>query len=149
MKVMNLVIFIAIITSFTITFSTLKNFNIDDTQGQKPPTSAPFQVVNKRVMSRFLAEKERNPRVADHCNKDNEICSIILEGKTSTCCNNKCMDLYNDNKNCGACKKKCKFAESCCRGECVNLSMDKRHCGSCNNRCMTGGFCIYGICDYA
>lgn len=96
--------------------------------------------------SRFLAEL-KNPRAADHCNKDNEVC--FAQGRNSTCCNNKCMDLSTDNKNCGACKKKCKFTESCCRGECVNLAFDKRHCGRCNNRCEQGEFCVYGMCDYA
>ncbi|KAJ7963772.1 Stigma-specific Stig1 family protein [Quillaja saponaria] len=105
---------------------------------------------SKRV-SRFLAEgnsKPRNPKAADHCNKDNEICSLI-EGKNSTCCNNKCMDLSEDNHNCGACKKKCKYTQSCCRGQCVELAYDKRHCGACNHRCKPGEYCVYGLCDYA
>ncbi|XP_074348358.1 uncharacterized protein LOC141687097 [Apium graveolens] len=101
----------------------------------------PFKRVN-----RFLAE-EKNPRAADHCNKDNEVCT--LQGTNSTCCNNKCMDLSSDNKNCGACKNKCKYTETCCRGECVDVTYDKRHCGECNNRCSPGGYCIYGLCDYA
>lgn len=96
--------------------------------------------------SRFLAE-ERNPRAADHCHKDNEVCT--LQGTNSTCCNNKCMDLSTDKKNCGACKKKCKYTETCCRGECVDITYDKRHCGECNNACSPGGYCIYGLCDYA
>ncbi|XP_076929290.1 stigma-specific STIG1-like protein 1 [Bidens hawaiensis] len=108
-----------------------------------PPVVNPFP---KRV-SRFLAEN-KNPRAADHCKKDDEIC-YILEGKNSTCCNNKCMDLSEDKHNCGACKNKCKFTNSCCRGECVNLAYDKRHCGSCGNKCMPGGYCIYGLCNYA
>ncbi|KAL2502105.1 Stigma-specific STIG1-like protein 3 [Forsythia ovata] len=97
--------------------------------------------------SRFLAQQEKNPRAADHCNKDNEICG--MEGKNASCCNNKCMELAYDKDNCGACKRKCVYTEVCCRGECVNLSYDKRHCGSCNNKCMPGGYCIYGMCDYA
>ncbi|KAK1360840.1 stigma-specific STIG1-like protein 2 [Heracleum sosnowskyi] len=101
----------------------------------------PFKRVN-----RFLAE-EKNPRAADHCHKDNEVCS--LQGTNSTCCNNKCMDLSTDKKNCGACKNKCKYTETCCRGECVDVTYDKRHCGECNNACSPGGYCIYGLCDYA
>ncbi|KAL2480872.1 Stigma-specific STIG1-like protein 3 [Abeliophyllum distichum] len=50
--------------------------------------------------SRFLAQQEKNPRAADHCNKDNEIC--VMEGKNTTCCNNKCMNLGYDEDNCGA-----------------------------------------------
>lgn len=100
----------------------------------------------KRV-NRFLAE-EKNPRAADHCHKDNQVCN--LQGTNSTCCNNKCMDLSTDKKNCGACKNKCKYTETCCRGECVDVTYDKRHCGECNNACSSpGGYCIYGLCDYA
>ncbi|KAI4306119.1 hypothetical protein L6164_029426 [Bauhinia variegata] len=102
---------------------------------------------SKRV-SRFLAEKERNPRAADHCRKDNEIC-YLLEGTNSTCCNNKCMDLGYDKKNCGGCKNKCKFNQACCRGQCVGLAYDKRHCGACNHRCEPGEYCVYGMCNYA
>ncbi|KAI4307979.1 hypothetical protein L6164_031101 [Bauhinia variegata] len=101
----------------------------------------------KRV-SRFLAQQERNPRAADHCKKDNEICYLI-EGRNSTCCNNKCMDLAYDDKNCGACKNKCKFTQTCCRGQCVELAFDKRHCGACNHRCDPGEYCVYGMCNYA
>ncbi|KAL3623906.1 hypothetical protein CASFOL_032722 [Castilleja foliolosa] len=105
----------------------------------------------KRPVSRFLQQSATNPRSADHCNKDNEACNYVLSGRRSnaTCCNNKCMDLWHDDKNCGACKKKCDFTDACCNGECVNLAFDKRHCGSCNHRCMPGGYCIYGMCDYA
>lgn len=99
------------------------------------------------LVRQFLAQQEKNPRAADHCHKDDEICR--MEGKNATCCNNKCMDLAYDKDNCGACKRKCAFTEVCCGGECVNLSYDKRHCGSCNNKCMPGGYCIYSMCDYA
>ncbi|MFS7929067.1 putative stigma-specific protein Stig1 [Helianthus anomalus] len=111
-------------------------------------TTSPTSPATTRPISRFLSDQQPNPRAADHCNKDDEIC-YVLEGKNSTCCNNKCMDLSEDKHNCGACKKKCKFTNSCCDGECVNLAYDKRHCGSCGNKCMPGGYCIYGLCNYA
>ncbi|KAM0063749.1 putative stigma-specific protein Stig1 [Helianthus debilis subsp. tardiflorus] len=148
MKIMNVIFMIVatlaivIATTLTIT-STTSGDNQEATKLVGPPVVNPFP---KRV-SRFLAEN-KNPRAADHCNKDDEIC-YILEGKNSTCCNNKCMDLSEDKHNCGRCKKKCKFTNSCCRGECVNLAYDKRHCGSCGNKCMPGGYCIYGLCNYA
>ncbi|PWA42723.1 hypothetical protein CTI12_AA541940 [Artemisia annua] len=129
----------AIAITLTVTFTS----NNHETTLTGTPVVVPFP---KRV-SRFLAEN-KNPRAADHCKKDDEIC-YILEGKNSTCCNNKCMDLSEDKHNCGACKNKCKFTSSCCRGECVNLAYDKRHCGSCGNKCMPGGYCIYGLCNYA
>lgn len=147
MKVINILFIIAITMVLTLTL-TMKNIeepasksSILHPDGEKP-------VALKRQVSRFLAEKERNPRAADHCMKDNEICQI-MGGKSSKCCNNKCMDLDNDKNNCGACKKKCRYTEACCRGECVDLSYDKRHCGQCNNKCMNGGYCIYAMCDYA
>ncbi|XP_071725702.1 stigma-specific STIG1-like protein 1 [Rutidosis leptorrhynchoides] len=133
---------IAIAMTLTISYTTVHN---QETTITGPRTLA-GPTFPKRV-SRFLAENS-NPRAADHCKKDDEIC-YILEGKNSTCCNNKCMDLSEDKHNCGACKNKCKFTSSCCRGECVNLAYDKRHCGSCGNKCMPGGYCIYGLCNYA
>ncbi|XP_019089047.1 PREDICTED: stigma-specific STIG1-like protein 1, partial [Camelina sativa] len=105
--------------------------------------------------SRFLAQKEvgeRNPNAADHCNKDPEICNLYGGGgnnSTVTCCNNKCIDVSNDDKNCGACKNKCKFSQTCCRGQCVYLAYDKRHCGQCSNPCVLGELCVYGLCNYA
>lgn len=108
-----------------------------------------IQLPSKKV-SRFLAAnvKPRNPNAADHCHKDHEVCYLV-EGKNSTCCNNKCVELAYDDKNCGACKNKCKFTQTCCRGQCVELAYDKRHCGACNNRCAEGEYCVYGMCNYA
>lgn len=135
MKIMKIIFILAITMSSTFT----------TTSSTFPVTTRPSP---ERPTSRFLADKQPNPRAADHCMKDNEIC-YLLEGKNSTCCNNKCMDLSEDKHNCGACKNKCKFTNSCCNGECVNLAYDKRHCGSCGNKCMPGGYCIYGLCNYA
>ncbi|GMJ10300.1 hypothetical protein like AT1G50720 [Hibiscus trionum] len=111
------------------------------------PPGSPLLSDFKRV-SRFLQQGERNPRAADHCHKDEEVC-YIQDGATSTCCNNKCVFLATDDHNCGACKRKCKFTQVCCRGECVYISLDKRHCGGCNHRCKTGEYCVYGMCNYA
>ncbi|KAK4431988.1 Stigma-specific STIG1-like protein 2 [Sesamum alatum] len=145
MKVINIILtIIAVSMALTLILTT-------KTSDHPPPDKAaqPFKPVAVKRVSRFLQEKEKNPRAADHCRKDNDVCNYILNGRNATCCNNKCMDLGYDSHNCGACKKKCSFTESCCRGECVNLAYDKRHCGSCNNKCMPGGYCIYGMCDYA
>ncbi|XWS27811.1 hypothetical protein CRYUN_Cryun25bG0012000 [Craigia yunnanensis] len=111
------------------------------------PKAQPLPMPSKRV-SRFLKGETKNPRAADHCNKDEEVC-YVQGGHNSTCCNNKCVDLVMDNNNCGACKRKCKFTEVCCRGECVYISFDKRHCGACNHRCNPGEYCVYGMCNYA
>ncbi|XP_052178978.1 stigma-specific STIG1-like protein 2 [Diospyros lotus] len=116
------------------------NHSIDHSLEKTPALPA------KRV-SRFLVEN-KNPRAADHCHKDHEVCHLQDYGYNSTCCNNKCVDLATDHHNCGACKNKCPFPEDCCRGQCVYLPYDKRHCGRCNNRCEKGLLCIYGMCDY-
>ncbi|KAK9077561.1 hypothetical protein SSX86_005898 [Deinandra increscens subsp. villosa] len=146
MKIMQIIFMISI--TITIAVMTITTLTVISTTAPPSPTSVtkPFPA---RRPSRFLAEKERNPRAADHCHKDDEICYVLEAGKNTTCCNNKCMDLSEDKHNCGACKKKCKFTNACCRGECVNVAYDKRHCGSCGNKCMPGGYCIYGLCNYA
>ncbi|KAG8367744.1 hypothetical protein BUALT_Bualt16G0104700 [Buddleja alternifolia] len=140
-----------IFTIIVITMALTLIFTTGPQPDRADPAFHPVKPVSeKRIISRFLQQKERNPRAADHCHKDNDVCNYTLDnGRNATCCNNKCMDLEYDNKNCGACKKKCAFTETCCRGECVNLAYDKRHCGICNNKCMDKGYCIYGICDYA
>ncbi|EOA15670.1 hypothetical protein CARUB_v10006200mg [Capsella rubella] len=135
------VITIAVITTTTTVEKENTSFDVPGT-----PTIRP---------SRFLAQKEvgeRNPNAADHCHKDPEICNLYGGGgsnSTVTCCNNKCIDVSNDDKNCGACKSKCKFSQTCCRGQCVYLAYDKRHCGQCNNPCELGELCVYGLCNYA
>ncbi|KAI3695189.1 hypothetical protein L1987_78178 [Smallanthus sonchifolius] len=142
MMALKLIFMIATSMAIAITLTlTSTSDNQEITSFTGPP------VVSLKRVSRFLAEN-KNPRAADHCKKNDEIC-YILEGKNSTCCNNKCMDLSEDKHNCGACKSKCKFTNSCCRGECVNLAYDKRCYGSCGNKCMPGGYCIYSLCNYA
>ncbi|KAL0337837.1 UNVERIFIED_CONTAM: Stigma-specific STIG1-like protein 3 [Sesamum calycinum] len=141
---------IAVTMALTLILTTKpSNHELHDAQPATGPAFLDRKTAGAKMVSRFLQEKEKNPRAADHCNKDNEICNYILEGRNATCCNNKCIDLGYDSNNCGACKNKCAFTESCCRGQCVNLAYDKRHCGACNHRCMPGGYCIYGMCDYA
>ncbi|KAK4392584.1 Stigma-specific STIG1-like protein 1 [Sesamum angolense] len=153
MKVIKFIITIVAVTmAVTLIFTTkTSDYPPPDEAGSQPsgPAFLDRKLVAEKRVSRFLQEKEKNPRAADHCHKDNEICNYILEGRNATCCNNKCIDLGYDSNNCGACKNKCAFTESCCRGQCVNLAYDKRHCGACNHRCMPGGYCIYGMCDYA
>ncbi|KAF8409586.1 hypothetical protein HHK36_005664 [Tetracentron sinense] len=97
--------------------------------------------VSKRV-TRFLAAE--SPRAADHCHKNNTICSA-KGSQGPTCCNNKCVDLETDHHYCGDCKNMCEYTETCCGGECVELAFDKRHCGECNNKC--GAFPDWGFND--
>ncbi|XP_030542872.1 stigma-specific STIG1-like protein 2 [Rhodamnia argentea] len=149
MKVI-LVIALTMALSLAITMRTL----VEETE-EKPPlegedplkmpdASAKIALPSKRS-SRFLADT-RNPRAADHCNKDGEVCTAL--GENYTCCNNKCVDLSYDKNNCGGCKNKCKFTYGCCGGRCTSLAYDKRNCGRCGNRCPTGDLCFYGLCNY-
>ncbi|CAH2077836.1 unnamed protein product [Thlaspi arvense] len=151
MALVKLLVTIAITTAITIAVITTRtSTNVEHTSFVEPeaPTIR---------SSQFLAQKEvlgeRNPNSADHCNKNPEICRLYGGGggsnTTVTCCNNKCIDVGSDDKNCGACKNKCKFSQTCCRGQCVYLAYDKRHCGQCNHPCEVGEFCVYGLCNYA
>ncbi|KAK2639773.1 hypothetical protein Ddye_027568 [Dipteronia dyeriana] len=151
MSVMKIIITVAITIAITITLTmqgirNLEHVSAEDLAASHIENNNDLLLFPSKRTSRFLAEV-KNPRAADHCNKDNEVCHY--QNRNSTCCNNKCMDLSTDNHNCGACKNKCKFTQACCRGQCVNLSFDKRHCGHCNNRCEPGQYCVYGMCDYA
>ncbi|CAH8381883.1 unnamed protein product [Eruca vesicaria subsp. sativa] len=143
-------------TTTSKTTTTTATLSLEDPfKNLNPPGAAKIRP------SRFLAQKvdqgqgpkARNPNAADHCHKEPEICSssYYSTGANSTmaCCNNKCMDLSTDDKNCGACKNKCKFGQTCCRGQCVYVAYDKRHCGECNHRCELGELCVYGLCNYA
>ncbi|XP_065859973.1 stigma-specific STIG1-like protein 1 [Euphorbia lathyris] len=156
MELIKVVLIVAITLGLSVTLTMRGIAKVDD-QIQNPQiptkdsetTKDEQQVVEmpSKRLTRFLAD-ERNPRAADHCNKDSVLC-YILEGKNYTCCNNKCMDLQNDDKHCGACKNKCRFTQACCRGQCVYLAHDKRHCGVCGNRCKEGEYCVYGLCSYS
>ncbi|XP_065859974.1 stigma-specific STIG1-like protein 1 [Euphorbia lathyris] len=156
MELIKVVFIIAITLGLSITL-TMRGIGKVEHQNPQIPTNDSettkdeqqqqvLEMPSKRL-TRFLAD-EPNPRAADHCNKDSVLC-YILEGKNYTCCNNKCMDLQNDDKHCGTCKNKCRFTQACCRGQCVYLSMDKRHCGACGNRCKDGEYCVYGMCSYS
>ncbi|KAL1203007.1 Stigma-specific STIG1-like protein 1 [Cardamine amara subsp. amara] len=148
MALVKLLVTIVITTAITITVITTRTTTLE-----QPSFGAPDGITIRP--SRFLAQKEvgeKNPNAADHCNKDPEICSLNEGGgnnSTVTCCNNKCIDVANDDNNCGACTNKCKFSQTCCRGQCVYLSYDKRHCGQCNHQCELGELCVYGLCNYA
>jgi hypothetical protein len=77
-------------------------------------------------------------------------------------CNNKCVDLRTDNKNCGLCNTSCAIYESCtngrcmttcvsgytsCTGGCYDLLTNAKHCGDCLNACPVGLICYYGQCS--
>jgi hypothetical protein len=74
-------------------------------------------------------------------------------------CSNTCIDPKTDNKNCGACGKKCASTETClkgvcicvsphtmCGGKCVSLSGDTANCGGCGHVCGMKSKCYQGRC---
>jgi hypothetical protein len=78
-----------------------------------------------------------------------------------TVCNNVCVDLTKDDRNCGACGKSCGLGFACvgsactvacqpglsdCSGACVNLMTDNAHCGGCMTACPMGNVCTGGMC---
>lgn len=123
----------------------LNNDNIPSLNDHPLLTHEKNKFLPSKRVSRLLAQ---NPNAPLHCHKDAEYC--YLNGATnSTCCNNKCIDLSYDKHNCGACKKKCKYAQTCCKGKCVDTNYDKSNCGGCSVHCELGQYCVYGMCDYA
>ncbi len=76
-------------------------------------------------------------------------------------CNNQCVDIRTDSKNCGYCGTACPSGKYClngicvltcsagqtsCPGGCFNLQTDADHCGTCNNNCPAGLLCKEGEC---
>ena len=67
------------------------------------------------------------------------------EGQTR--CNDRCVNLQNNENHCGSCRNRCDSNQRCCKGRCVNLQRNERHCGSCFNRCEGGEECVGGVCE--
>jgi hypothetical protein len=67
------------------------------------------------------------------------------EGQTR--CNDRCVNLQNNENHCGSCRNRCASNQTCCKGRCVNLKTNERHCGSCFHRCEDGQECVGGMCD--
>ena len=74
-------------------------------------------------------------------------------------CWSRCVDLSNDNENCGTCDNECGLFSGCqegtctceagyaeCGGLCVNLNFDAANCGSCGSECQPGEVCLNGKC---
>jgi hypothetical protein len=82
-----------------------------------------------------------------------------------------CVDVQNDNGNCGMCGNQCPSGSTCTQGtcqcpggggdggilsfcwggdggqSCVDLQNDPNHCGGCGNRCPSGTACVAGACS--
>lgn len=75
-------------------------------------------------------------------------------------CGDACVNLKDDEANCGACGAQCLSDEVClngrcgcsqagtrCEGVCISLTTDPRNCGSCGNVCERGLVCLQGVCS--
>jgi hypothetical protein len=83
-------------------------------------------------------------------------------GKPELCCGGFCIDVWNDESNCGTCGVVCPAGSRCENGTClvncafglidcgdgvcVDLSVSGAHCGACFNSCPLGGVCRSGVC---
>ena len=76
-------------------------------------------------------------------------------------CDNVCVDVRTDSRNCGYCgnacpagqfclngncMKSCSASQTSCPGGCFDLRNDPDHCGTCNNDCSAGLLCKEGEC---
>ena len=76
-------------------------------------------------------------------------------------CEDTCINIQVDAKNCGDCGTKCLVGETClagacaagcgggatdCSGNCVDSQSDPKNCGACGTTCKTGEVCSLGKC---
>jgi Stigma-specific protein, Stig1 len=70
-----------------------------------------------------------------------------------------CVNLADDEENCGGCGEACPAGAACtmggcacspgatvCAGTCVDLEGDARNCGACRRACAAGQVCVAGTC---
>jgi hypothetical protein len=84
---------------------------------------------------------------------------VCPEGRAS--CGGQCVDLQNDNENCGSCGNVCGAGTCCnegacvstceagrtfCGGLCYDLQNDPENCGACGNVCASDSICTGGAC---
>ena len=92
-------------------------------------------------------------RVGDRCRNgncgDNERCNsndvcVCKDDNGIKQCDNKCVDVRNDNDNCGGCGQKCSNRKRCVRGKCRRFEdPDNGRCtyfGDCNKTPCCAGF---------
>lgn len=91
------------------------------------------------------------------CGDDDEV--ICPTGQTQ--CMGVCVNLQDNEANCGMCGAACMGMATCnmgtcgaicaapsemCGDECINTNTDNENCGDCGNACDAGEFCVGGTC---
>jgi hypothetical protein len=74
-------------------------------------------------------------------------------------CENRCIDVTSDSRNCGSCGNDCGTGKICggsqcrcptgqtdCDGQCADLNFSAAHCGRCDAPCLQGQTCDGGSC---
>ncbi len=98
-------------------------------------------------------------QVLELCNEEMDVCEC-REGFER--CGETCVNLENDQGNCGACDMACGAPETCGQGECfgpqcpdslnkcgkscVDYQTDPLHCGACDSPCLATQSCAAGEC---
>ncbi|KAK4392585.1 hypothetical protein Sango_2036300 [Sesamum angolense] len=96
---------IAVTMALTLILTTKpSNHELHDAQPATGPAFLDRKTGGAKRVSRFLQEKEKNPRAADHCHKDNDI--------------GQCVNLAYDKRHCGACNHRCMPGGYCIYGMC-------------------------------
>lgn len=88
--------------------------------------------------------------VLSGCSNDHNDHLPLCSGNNTLCVGkNVCVNLQNDNNNCGACGVVCEQGFACNQGACTCTSTqnDPLNCGSCGFRCdPSTPICVSGIC---
>jgi len=71
-------------------------------------------------------------------------CGISCPGIQPKCCQNSCVDLDNDVKNCGECLQSCSLGQFCCGGVCATPS--SQNCEGCGIPCPPNTICQDSKC---
>ncbi|MDX9719152.1 MAG: hypothetical protein RBU37_00285 [Myxococcota bacterium] len=95
----------------------------------------------------------------EHCGPGCRMCpdpNMVCEYDLCRCpaelpnnCDGVCVNVKDDNDNCGACGTTCTDGALCCERTCLSpeeLQSNRHHCGSCYNGCSSSQDCCGGAC---
>ncbi|MGH2615537.1 MAG: hypothetical protein ACRDJC_09885, partial [Thermomicrobiales bacterium] len=76
-------------------------------------------------------------------------CDELCVGPALRCCDGECVNITEDEENCGSCGVPCIGPGlECCNGACVDTREGPNHCGGCNQPCRAEElkYCCDGTC---